>query len=161
MFLALRCRALDAGVTNTLKANYRTQKRGVKMHTNNLKNGLIKLSRQEGRMQIEVSAIPMGKDFCVVINGGEVPHLGAVAISQSRASLDDPNELSASTSVFALVGHKEDEVARKAAHTLTKNSGKNTVVCCGIHLPNITAEEIEITNKIVESMTMELVELIK
>ncbi|NMA01140.1 MAG: hypothetical protein GX923_01070 [Clostridia bacterium] len=131
------------------------------MHTINSKSGLIKLARQEGRVQVEINAIPMGKDYCVVINGGEVPHLGAVAISQSRASLADPNKLSASTSVFALVGHKEDEVARKAAHTLTKNSGKNTVVCCGIHLPSITAEEIEITNKLVESMTIDLLELMK
>lgn len=131
------------------------------MQTINLKNGLINLARQEGRMQIEIHAIPMGKDFCVVINGGEVPHLGAVAISQSRASLADPNQLSASTSVFALVGHKEDEVARKVAHTLTKKLGKNIVVCCGIHLPKITAEEIEVTNNLVESMTQELVELMK
>lgn len=127
----------------------------------NLKKGLTKLSRQEGRVRVDINAITMGKDICVVINGGEVPHLGAVAISQTRPSLDNPHELSASTSVFTLVGHKEDEVARKAAHTLTKKTGKNIVVCCGIHLANITAEEIKITNKLVESMTLELIELMK
>lgn len=126
-----------------------------------LRDGVAKLSAQAGRLKIDISLIPMGKDLCVVISGGEVPHLGAVAISQSRASLDDPKKLSASTSVFALVGHKEDELARMVAHTITKNLGKNAVVCCGIHLDQITMQEIEETKKLVEKVTERIIEYFK
>ena len=34
------------------------------MHTLNSKSGLIKLARQEGRVQVEINAIPMGRLLC-------------------------------------------------------------------------------------------------
>jgi hypothetical protein len=97
---------------------------------------------QYSRIIIDFSSVPMGNDLCVVIAGGEVPHLGAVAVAQAPPSLQDNSKLSASTSVITLLGHKEDENARNVAHLLAANLNKNVAVCCGIHVDDITAEEL-------------------
>lgn len=101
------------------------------------------VTKKRGRIKINLKAIDMGTDLCVVITGGEQPHLGAVALSVKRPSLDDPQKISASTSVLTLVGHKEDSVAKKASHTLASQLNKNVVVTCGIHVDDIQANEFD------------------
>jgi len=118
---------------------------------------MIELTREQGRIRIRLKAIQMGKDLCVTITGGDRPHLGAVALSAVRPSLDDPNKLSASTSVLTLLGHKEDEVARKVAHILSSRLGINVVVCCGIHVDEITSKEIAIVSDLVDKITEDLI----
>jgi len=95
------------------------------------------------RVAIEFTSIPMGNDLCVVIAGGDAPHLGAVAVAQARPSLQDASKLSATTSVITLLGHKDDAVARTVANTLAAKLNKNVVVCCGIHVDHITRDELE------------------
>ena len=95
------------------------------------------------RISIEFTSIAMGSDLCVVIAGGDAPHLGAVAVAQARASLQDGSKRSATTSVIALLGHKDDEIARRAAHALAARLNKNVAVCCGIHLDRITRGELD------------------
>jgi hypothetical protein len=97
---------------------------------------------QYSRIIIDFTAVPMGNDLCVVIAGGEVPHLGAVAVAQARPSLKDDTKLSASTSVITLLGHKEDVIARNVAHGLAAKLNKNVAVCCGIHVDDITPDEL-------------------
>jgi gallate decarboxylase subunit D len=100
-------------------------------------------SERFGRLSLEAVSVPMGNDLCIVITGGELPHLGAVALAQVRPSLRDHSVLSASTSVLTLPGHKEDEIARKVAEVLATKLNKNVVVCCGIHIDDITAAEMD------------------
>ena len=62
------------------------------------------------------------------------PHsIGAVAAAQPRPSLADPMRTSATASVFAYVGHKEDDLAKHAAETLAAALGTRVVVSAGIH----------------------------
>jgi hypothetical protein len=122
---------------------------------------MIELAREQGRINIELKAIPMGEDLAVVITGGHCPHLGAVALGVARPSLADSQKLSASTSVLAMVGHKEDETARKVAHTLASRLGKNVVVSCGIHVDEITADEISIVSGLLEQLTKDLLNRLK
>ena len=98
---------------------------------------------QYERIVIDFSTIAMGNDLCVVIAGGEVPHLGAVAVAQARPSLQDKTKLSATTSVITLLGHKEDVVAKRVAHALAARLNKNVVVCCGIHVDDIRPDELQ------------------
>jgi gallate decarboxylase subunit D len=98
---------------------------------------------QGSRVAIEFASIPMGNDLCVVIAGGDAPHLGAVAVAQARPSLQDASKRSATTSVITLLGHKDDSVARTVANTLAAKLNKNVVVCCGIHVDRITRDELE------------------
>lgn len=95
------------------------------------------------RLEINAFSLPMGDDLCVVLTGGQRPHLGAVGVAQVRPSTHDRNKRTTSTSVITLFGHKEDVVATKVAHALAVRLNKNVVVSCGIHVDNITPDEMK------------------
>lgn len=71
-------------------------------------------------------------------------------MAQSRPSLKDPSRVSASTSVLTVLGHKDDIIAQKTAHRLAAALNKNVVVCCGIHLDEITSDELQFVSEAVE-----------
>ncbi len=110
----------------------------------------------EGSMPYEVRAevCQIGEDVVILVSGGEKPHVGAVAVGIPRPSLEDPDVVSSTASVFALVGHKEDDVAKIIARKISALLNKNTVVTVGIHVDNINAEGIKLIqencNKVVE-----------
>lgn len=94
------------------------------------------------RIQLRFTVVPMGNDLCIAIYGGSRPHIGAVAVAQVRPSLADADNVSATVSMLSFLGHKEGEVASRVAKNLAVQLKKNTVVSCGIHLDDITSEEI-------------------
>lgn len=104
--------------------------------------GIIKIRKEDNGLNVLLQATTMGKDWNVVITGGEIPHLGAVALGIPRPSLQNPAATSASVSVLTLTGHKEDEVARPAAHFLASRLKAPVVVSCGIHNDDIKPEDI-------------------
>ena len=75
--------------------------------------------------------------------GGEKPHIGAVAMAQARPSLKNPHATSATASVFAYVGHKEDDLAKATAEILAAALKTHVVVTAGIHWDNLTKEGIQ------------------
>lgn len=116
------------------------------------------LTLERGRIKVNLKAFMIGKDLCVIISGGDSPHIGCVTLSIPRPSLSDLNKKSATTSVLNLLGHKDDEAAKYVSHTLSSKLNKNVVVTCGIHVDNITAEEIGITINILKELTGMLIE---
>lgn len=64
------------------------------------------VSTDSGSYDLSANIQEIGNDLLVSVRGGEKPHIGAVAISEPRASLKDPTMTSASTSVFCCLGHK-------------------------------------------------------
>lgn len=111
---------------------------------------------EKGRIKISMKSILIGEDLCVIISGGDNPHIGCVTLSVPRPSLADSNVISATTSVLNVIGHKDDEVARYVSHALSSKLNKNVVVTCGIHLDNITKEEIKITIELLNELTENL-----
>ena len=63
--------------------------------------------------------------------GGTRPHIGAVAVAIPRARTGRGRRWSATTSVFAVVGHKDDEVARPVAAALARELRVTVVVTAG------------------------------
>ena len=114
------------------------------------------IDTHEGEYDLSASVRLIGPDVLVAIWGGEKPHIGAVAMSQPRPSLKDPAVTSSTASVFAYVGHKEDELAKAAAEILAATLKTNVVVTAGIHWDNLPPEGIQ---KVVENSEM-LVEMI-
>jgi gallate decarboxylase subunit D len=102
----------------------------------------IVLTAARGRLALRMTCVPMGTDLCVALTGGDRAHLGAVALSQPRPSLGGDGAVSATTSVLALLGHKEDELARTLAAELATRHGGVVCFACGIHLDAITPEEL-------------------
>ncbi|MFB0562580.1 MAG: hypothetical protein ACETWM_15350 [Candidatus Lokiarchaeia archaeon] len=96
----------------------------------------------EGRCHVWAFFFFLGDDLVVGIGGGEKPHVGALAIAEPRPSRDTPNEVSSTSSVITLLGHKDDIVAREAADYLARETNRVVTVTAGIHVENATEKEI-------------------
>jgi gallate decarboxylase subunit D len=94
------------------------------------------------RFEISAWVRLIGTDLLVAISGGEMPHIGAVAVAQPRPSLRNPNVTSATASVICCMGHKEDALAKTASEKLSATFNCRVVVTAGIHWDNLTDEDI-------------------
>jgi hypothetical protein len=83
----------------------------------------------------------MGPDLLVTLWGGAV-HIGALGMAVPRASLRDPNERSATSSVFTFPGHKEDVTVKLVSEGLSGRLNRKVVVVAGIHWDRLQPDEI-------------------
>ena len=101
------------------------------------------LSSGAGRYQIYATATLIGDDLLVAIWGGTKPHIGAVTVALPRPSIADPRITSSTSSVFTLLGHKEDKVVKMVSEHLSARLEKNVVVTAGIHWDHLPEEAIQ------------------
>ncbi|MZI93446.1 hypothetical protein F9817_09570 [Vibrio sp. CAIM 722] len=118
---------------------------------------MITLTETLTDITVTLQLIEAGPDYCVVIYGGECPHIGAVAMGQPRPSLQDSTQTSASVSVLTVMGHKEDLLAHSIALRLA--SRLNAVVCvtCGIHIDDAHPDQIKVIQKLVNKLIEKLI----
>jgi hypothetical protein len=95
------------------------------------------LTKGEGRAKVNVTVHSMGSDLVVRIYNQNA-HIGAVAIGDY-----DYEHERASVSVITRLGHKDDALAGEAAYLLSKSIRRPVCVIAGVHLDNITREEID------------------
>lgn len=93
----------------------------------------------------------MGEDYTLSVYGGERPHVGSVVMAIARPSLAGEG-VSATSSVLNAVGHKDEAVARMFAEAAAKAKGCTAVCACGIHVDNITPEQLELVRKASERL---------
>ena len=103
----------------------------------------LRLSIGKKPLKLGVFIIKPGKDVQIYLGGGASPHIGSIAISQPRPSLQNPSRISCTTSVFNLLGHKDNEPAVLFAEGFCKKFNCTTVVSAGIHFNNATPENLE------------------
>lgn len=107
---------------------------------------MISLTLENGRVRLRLDALLMGRDLQVCLYGGDAPHIGATALAHPHErpfeAGADAAAQSAAASVLTLRGHREDELARETALLLARSLGVAVCVSCGIHIENITREEI-------------------
>ena len=114
------------------------------------------LTAQRGRVALRMTCVPMGRDLAVTLCGGDA-HIGAVAVSQPRPSHEVGGAVSATTSVIALLGHKEDDLARTLAGRFAARLDAVVSVACGIHLDAIRAVELKDVLEMAEELTGEAI----
>lgn len=102
------------------------------------------LTQGNGKFEVKLQASSLGNDLVVCIFNSAA-HIGAVAIGEY-----DFEHNRASVSVVTRLGHKDDAIAQKAAYLISKSTRKPVCVIAGVHLDNITIDEI---NKIMENVT--------
>jgi hypothetical protein len=94
-------------------------------------------ARGAGRVRVSVTVNSMGSDLVVrIYNQGA--HVGAVAVGDY-----DYERERASVSVITRPGHKDDSLAKEAAYVLSKSMRRPVCVIAGVHVKNITREEID------------------
>ena len=101
----------------------------------------VSLEAGRGRCRLWGTAVFTGDGVSVTLAGGERPHVGAVAIGIPRPSLARPGTGSATTSVLAVTGHKDDELARPLADELARRLGQIAVVVAGVHVDRPRASD--------------------
>jgi hypothetical protein len=104
---------------------------------------VLSFSIGEGRHKVDSVAIVTADGVVVTLVGGDRPHVGALSVSIPRPSLKDPSKLSATSSVFTLVGHKDDEIARPISEKLSRELNQVVVVIAGVHVEKATEEDIK------------------
>ena len=114
------------------------------------------LTRRRGRVELRLVCVAMGRDLSVTLDGGDRPHIGAVAVAQPRPSHRGGGRISATTSVIALLGHLEDELARSTAHRLASGLDATVSVACGIHLDQAGPDDLREVRELAEELATEL-----
>jgi hypothetical protein len=95
------------------------------------------LTEGKGRARVTVTVNSMCSDLVVRIYNQDA-HIGAVAVGDY-----DYEHERVSVSVITRLGHKDDALAGEAAYLLSKAVRRPVCVIAGVHLDNITAEEID------------------
>ncbi len=111
----------------------------------------VTFSEKRGQFEIFARAESVGDDVLVVLWGG-IAHIGAVGIAQPRPSLRDSSVMSATSSVFTFLGHKEDVPAKAVSEALAARLNKKVVVVAGIHWDNALPGEIAMISEACEAL---------
>ena len=104
---------------------------------------------------MEVRAVIMRGGIVITLAGGELPHVGAVALAEPRPSRINRRKTSSSVSVLVRLGHKEDELARRLAGVVAASLNLPVVLSAGIHIDHATAEDIRDAELLAGSLVMD------
>ena len=118
------------------------------------------VSLSAGRITVEATVVRAGGDLCIVLTGGDRPHIGTVTLSVPRPSLADSARTSATTSILNCTGHKDGEAAQYLGQRLAATLGATVVVTGGIHVDDIRPDEIKTVLHLVDRLTTALVDLL-
>lgn len=121
----------------------------------------ISLNAGQGKHQVCLHALFCGKDVSICVFGGDVPHIGAVAVAVPRKSLRGDGSNSASVSVICITGHKEDELARLIALRLSSRWLCNVTVSAGIHIDDVKNDDFAILRRNIEELVENLIDKVK
>ena len=118
---------------------------------------MLTLSKKFKTYNINCTALKMGNDWNISIYGGDIPHIGAIALGIPRPSLENKNKISSSVSVLTITGHKEDIIVQKIAKILSSTLNNTVVVSCGIHINDISFDDIQNLNLVIDNLVDELI----
>lgn len=107
---------------------------------------IIEITRTEGRITLKLNTFLIGEDLCIIITGGNRPHLGAVTVGSRQVE----------AYTFCFPHHREDEITKVLYAIITETFDKNVMICCGIHIDNISAAEIYAIRTLCAEMLIEL-----
>ena len=96
-----------------------------------------------GEIQVAgVTAMDVGEDCLLLLQGGSRPHIGCAVLAVPRPSLKNPEETSSTASVLNVSGHKDEYLCRYLAEKTAARTGKVTVCTGGFHTDHITEGQI-------------------
>jgi len=104
------------------------------------------------KFKLHASLTILGQDLQVIIWGGDKPHIGAVALAQSRPSLENPEKTSSTSSILSIVGHKENIVVQYVSEKLSATLKTNVAVTAGMHWNVFDEEDIEMVMRSVDNL---------
>ncbi len=103
---------------------------------------IILAHRETKPYRIDVSVIKIGNELIAVVEGGDEPHIGSIAIAVPCLSLRDNSSPSSTVSVYNFTGHKDDRIASPLADLIARALNRVTVVLAGIHIEHAEEQDI-------------------
>ncbi|HOJ42588.1 MAG TPA: hypothetical protein PK800_00560, partial [Syntrophorhabdaceae bacterium] len=100
------------------------------------------VTERSNDFEINAQVILLDRDVLVVLSGGS-EHIGAIGVAQPWQRKNNKDRISATSSVYTFLGHKEDVIVKAMSEGLSRSLNRKVVVIAGMHWDNIGAEEIE------------------
>jgi len=101
-------------------------------------------AKGEGSHRVFLDAILSTNGVILYVHGGNLSHVGGVAVGIPRPSTRNPAQLTANVSVISILGHKDDELARPLADKVARRLNQIAVVIVGIHVDGATSQDLEV-----------------
>lgn len=96
-----------------------------------------------GKFQIKLDAhLTDGNGLMIIIMGGELPHLGGVALASPGVVLHNKVLSHCDMWTMTVPGHKDVELAQTIAKKICIATGEPVMVSLGVHVDDASAEEI-------------------
>ena len=118
---------------------------------------IFTVEREVRGYPLRVGVKRIGEDLLISVEGGQKPHIGCVIQSIPRPSLTGDGSYSATSSVLNLTGHKDEYLCRK----LSEQICAACQTTWGVHIDQITKEEICEIMRIIEDMGNVVIRYIK
>lgn len=99
---------------------------------------MIELEKNYGRIEINIQCLFAGNDICILITGGDKAHIGAISIYSKEEGIQ----------TISLKEHKDFYISELCINNIKDIVKGNISVSCGIHVDNISKDEIEVVYKI-------------
>lgn len=107
-----------------------------------------------GRLLVHVTLV--GHDYHLLLKGGERPHIGCTVLAVPRPSLSGSGQLSSTSSVLNLTGHKDEVLCRFLAEQIAARKNAVTVCSGGFHTDKIRPEQIQELQRAVRELAEEI-----
>ncbi len=114
-------------------------------------------TKTENNLALKAQVLVVGDELCLIVSGGDTPHIGSVSIAVPRPSLSDPAKISATTSTYNFVGHMDDKIGNLFAEKLAAFLNKKIVVTCGIHVNNISEDQMVLVKSLAERLLNDII----
>lgn len=108
---------------------------------------MINIDKKSGRININLKAMHVGDDLLIVLCGGDRPHIGGIGYGGVN---DDKQTIS-------FKNHKDYILSDLFSKEISQIYKGNYVICSGVHLDNITKEEINTVKKLSEEILEEMI----
>lgn len=102
---------------------------------------------QEG-IRVMAELVRIGKDILVILSGGDVPHIGAIAGGSESFDLQ----------TITFPDHKEDVVVNQMADAIRKVAKGNVCIIGGIHVDNISNNQIMLVVEMCKVLTERVID---
>lgn len=112
------------------------------------------IERELSFTKLTIKFTKTGKDYHMLLQGGDRPHIGCTVLALPRPSLKRNGRLGSTASVINVTGHKDEYLCRYLAEKMA--AAQNAVVVCtgGFHTDRITEEQIWEVKQAVEEMIL-------
>lgn len=119
----------------------------------------IQIERKLSYTRLAVRVVSIGKDYHILLQGGECPHIGCTVLTVPRPSLEEAKQkMSSTASVLNVIGHKDEQLCRYLAEQIAAKTGAVTVCTGGFHVEHITGQQIEEVLRSVREIAEEITE---